>query len=141
MFGAIMVHVAALAEGCEVLRGVIRRVVIAVPGGQNHACGAHASQDVIDPDRQTDEVPSPIAPGDNLRVPPATIAEMEYGLPMWAGADLTAALRPLEADHGRELRPVDGIEEAVLASVRHGYQPCRDAMAAAAWLRARAWGK
>jgi hypothetical protein len=39
MFGLIVVHVAALAEGCEVLRGVICGIVIAVTDSQDtRAC-------------------------------------------------------------------------------------------------------
>lgn len=141
MFRSIVVHVAALTKGGEVLGSVVGRVMVAVPGCQDHARGPDTPEDVVGSDRQTDEVPGPIAPGDNLCVPPATVAEMEYGLPMWAGTDLAAPLRPLEADHGRELGPVDGVEEAVLAPDRHARQSRCAAAAAAAWLRALAWGK
>jgi len=41
-------------------------------------------------------------------------------LAMWASAALAAAFRPREPDHGRELRPVDRVEEAVLGPDRHG---------------------
>lgn len=144
MFGPVVVHVAALAEGREVLGPIVRRVVIPMPGGQDHPGGPHTPKNIIGPDREADEASGSIAPGAFRSIPPATIAEMEHALPMRTGADLAAPLRPLEADHGREFAPVDGIEEAVLASDRHARQSCRavtTVAAAAAWLRARAWGK
>jgi hypothetical protein len=138
MFGPIVVHVAALAEGGEVFTHVVRRVVIAVPGRQNQARGAHASQNVIGPHCQTDEAPGPIAPGAHLSIPPAPIAKMKDALSMRTGADLTTASCPLEANDGRELRPVDGIEEVVLAPDWHQEDAFRVAAAArSTWLRVR----
>ena len=99
MLGPIVVHVAALAEGGEVLGPVVRRVVIAVPGGQDYPCGPHPSEDIIGSDRQTDEVPGSVTPGAFLPIPPATIAEMKDALPMGTGANLAPPLRTLEADH------------------------------------------
>ncbi|KQQ37520.1 hypothetical protein ASF58_23415 [Methylobacterium sp. Leaf125] len=119
MLRAIVVHVAALAEGREVLGPVVGGVMIAVPSSQDHACGPHPFEDIIRPDRQTDEASGSITPGALLPIPPATVPEMKDALPMRTQTDLAAPLRPLEADHGRELRPIDGVEEAVLAPDRH----------------------
>jgi hypothetical protein len=142
MLGPIVVHVAALAEGREVLSGVVGGVVIAVSGSQNHACGPHPSEDIIGPDREADEAPRSVTPRAFLSIPPTPIAKMEDPLPVRTGANLAPPLRPLEADHGRELRPIDRVEEAVLAPDRHQEDACRVAAAAtSAWLRVRAWGK
>jgi hypothetical protein len=119
MFGSIVVHVAALAEGGEVLGPVVRRVMIAVASGQDYPCGAHASENIIGSDRQTDEASGSVTPGAFLPIPPAAVPEVEDSLPVRTGANLAPAIRALEADHGRELRPIDGVEEAVLAPDRH----------------------
>jgi len=120
MFGPIMVHVAALTEGCEVLRGVVGRVVIAVPGCEDDTRRPHLSEDIVSPDRQANEAPCPIPPGAFGFVPPAAISEMEDSLPVGASADLTEATCTREPDHGRELGPIDGVEEAMLAPDGHG---------------------
>lgn len=62
MFGSIVVHVAALAEGREVLRGVVRRVVITVPGRQDHSRSPHPTEDIIGSGRQTDEASCAVTP-------------------------------------------------------------------------------
>jgi hypothetical protein len=119
MLRAIVVHVAALAEGGEVLRPVVGRVMIAVPGRENHARGSHTPENIIRPDRQTDEASGSITPGARLSIPPATVPEMKDALSMRTQTDLAAPLSPLKADHSRELAPIDGVEEAVLAPDRH----------------------
>ncbi len=75
--------------------------------GQDHAGPARSPEDVglyRDPDP-----PAPaITPSAGVRVPPAAIAKVVDHPPVRAPAALTAAFRPPEPDHGRELRPVDG---------------------------------
>ena len=44
--------------------------------------------------------------------------------PVRSLAALATAFRPAEPDHGRELRPVDGVEEAVLGPDRHSGALC-----------------
>ena len=60
-------------------------------------------------------------------LPPATIAEVVDHPPVGPPAALAAAFRPPEPDHGRELRPVDGVEEAMLGPDRHGAALCHSA--------------
>ena len=114
-----MVHMTPLAERREVGVRIVGRIVIAVCGGQDHPRRPHRLQHVIGINREADDPPCPIAPGTGLSVPPAAIAEVPDGLPVWTPAALTAALGAAEADHRRQLRPVDGVEEAVLAPDWH----------------------
>ena len=123
---------------CALATESVRRVMIAVPGGQDYPRGTHTTQDIIGSDRQTNEAPGSVTPGARLSIPPATVPEVEDPLPMRTGANLAPPLRALEADHSRELRPVDGIEEAMLTPDWHARQSRCAAAAAAAWLRVRA---
>ena len=120
MLGPVMVHVAALAEGCEIGVRVVGRVVVTMSGGKDYPRRPYSLQHIVSPSRETDDPPSAIAPGTGLSVPPTAIAEMPDGLPMRSPAALTAALSAPKADHSRQLWPVDGVEEAVLAPNRHG---------------------
>ena len=72
---------------------------------------------------QPDKAPASVAPDAALFVPPATIAKVADQLPMRSGAVLTAAPGTLEADHSRQLRPVDGVQPAVLRADRHQLCP------------------
>ena len=115
-----MVHVAPLAEGREVSVRVVGRVVIAMSGGQDHSGRSYRLQHVIHLDGEANNPAFPIAPGTDLGVPPAAVTKMPDGLPMWTPAAFTAPFGAAKADHRRQLRPVDGVEEAVLAPDRHG---------------------
>jgi len=100
MFRSIVVDVVALAESREVLRGVVGRVGIAVPGGEDHTGRSYSFEHVVCSDREADEAPGSITPSDSFIVPPATIPEMEDALSTRTGTNLAASLRPLEADDG-----------------------------------------
>ena len=119
MFRPVVDHVAALAKGREVGVRVVGRVVVAMSGGKDHPRRPHGLEHIVRPNRETDDPPSAIAPGTSLSVPPAAVAEMPDGLPMRSPAALTAALGATEADHSRQLWPVDGVEEAMFAPDRH----------------------
>ena len=119
----IVDHVATLAEGREVAVSVVRGVVIPVSSGQQDLCLAGLPEDVR-PYADPDPTASAIAPPAGLRVPPAAIAEVVDHSPVRPSAALAAASRPAEPDHGRELRPIDRIEEAVLGPDWHGGALC-----------------
>ena len=118
MLGSIVDHVASLAKGREVGVRVVRGVVVLMSSGQHHLSPAGPSEDVSfysDPDP-----PAPaVTPPASICVPPATVAEVVDCPPMRSPAALAAASRAPEPDYGRELRPVDGVEEAVLGPDRH----------------------
>lgn len=120
MLRPVVVHVTPLAERREVGVRVVGGIVVAVSGGQNHSRGPNRTEHVVAIDREADDPPSAIAPGTGLRVPPAAVAEMPDSFSVRPPAALTAAPSAPKADYRRELRPVDGIEEAVLAPDRHG---------------------
>ena len=60
-----------------------------------------------------------VPPGTSVGVPPAAITEVVNPPKVRAPASLTPAARAPEADHGRELGPIDWVEVAVLRSDRH----------------------
>ena len=72
-------------------------------------------------------LPQPVTPAAGVHIPPATVAEVVDDPPMRSPAAFAAPPCPSEPDHGRELRPVDGVEEAVLGPDRHGGAPCHSA--------------
>jgi hypothetical protein len=126
-------HVAALAEGGEVGVRVVRGVVIPMGCGQNDPGPASVAEDVY-LCRDPDPAAPAVAPAARIRVPPAPITEVVDHSPVRPPAALTAASRPPEADHSRELRPVDGVEEAVLGPDRHGGALCHRA-----WEKRSGW--
>ena len=126
MFGPIVDHVAALAEGREVGVGVVGGVVIPMGSSQHNSCSVNQAEDV-GPCRDPYPPAPAIAPSASLRVPPAPVAEVVDHPPMRSSAALAAAPSPTEPDHGRELCPVDGVEEAMLGPDRHGAALCHRA--------------
>ena len=62
--------------------------------------------------------------GSALLVPPSTVTEMPHPRAVWPAAMLTTAAGALEADHGRQLRPVDGVQVAELRADRHQAVSC-----------------
>ena len=72
-------------------------------------------------------LPPSVSPPAGVRIPPPPVAEVVDHPPVWASAALAAALRPAEPDHGRELRPVDRVEDAVLGQDRHRGALCHPA--------------
>ena len=134
----VMVHVAPLTEGREVLVRVVAGVVVAMRGREHHPGRAQASK-VLEAREALESVPPSVTPTAGRGIPPASVAQMVDRLPVRPSASLTGTSCPSEADHGGELRPVDRVVEAVLTPDRHRDQV--SLAAAAAWLRARAWGK
>ena len=123
MLRPVVDHVASLAEGHEVGVCIVRGVVVPVRRGQHHPGPTGEAEDV-GPRRDPDPPASPIKPEASIGVPPATISEVINHPPVRPSAALTAAPRPAGPDHGRELRPVDRVEEAVLGPDRHGGALC-----------------
>lgn len=119
MLGPVVDQVATLAKGYEVGAGVVERVVVAVRGSQHHTRPAGAAEHVIAAELQSDQTPTAVAPALDLHVPPATIAEMDDHLLVRSSAALASSSGPAKADRGRKLRPVDRVEEAMLAPDRH----------------------
>jgi hypothetical protein len=129
MLRPVMVHVAALTERGEVLVRVVAGVVVAMRGRKHHPGRAQTSK-VLEARQALESVSPPIAPAAGRGIPPASVAQMVDRLPVRPSASLAGASRPLEADHGGELRPVDWIIEAVLAPDRHRDQVSLAAAAA-----------
>jgi len=119
MLGAIMDHVASLAEGREVGVRVVAGVVIAMGGREHDARPARTPEHIVDAEGEAHPLAAPITPSAAFGIPPSAVAQMVDDPPMRPPAALTAALGPVEPDHDRELRPVYRIEEAVLAPDRH----------------------
>ena len=137
--GAVVIEMAALAEGGEIAVVVVGRVLIKMGAGDAHQGGRDRQLQLIRPGigqrSLADQPPAPVPPPLDLIVEPASVAEMIDGLVMGPAAMLASALGPAEADRGGEFAPVDRVEVAVLASDRHRGQPLL------ATLLARARGK
>lgn len=121
MLGPVVEHVATLAEGLEIARGVVAGVVVEMASREEHPRRAEAGQTRGRGGRaeRGEDTPSAAAPDLALLIPPPTVAEMIDELAMRPPALFTAAVGAGEADHGGELRPVDGIEPAMLRADRH----------------------
>ncbi len=114
-----MEQVAPLAPRGEVGVRVVSRVMVAVCSGQVHSSGPHDPQHIIIAGGRARTASSSISPCAGVRIPPAAIAKMIDHASMRPAAALAPTLRPVEPDHGRQLRPVDGVKETVLAPDRH----------------------
>lgn len=120
MLWPVVDHVAALAEGQEVGVRLIGGVVVAMSSGQDHPGRSRSSEHVIRSEREAGHPARTIAPRAGPRVLPAAVAGIRDGLPVRTPAALTAATSATEADHRRQLRPIDGVEEAMHPPDRHG---------------------
>lgn len=106
MLGAIVNHVASLAEGGEIARMIVGRIRAKMGAGQDDA---GAEQPLVPQLRAVAgfaaAVPA-VAPGVRRRIRPPSIAQMQDFQAMGGGAALTPALSALEANDGGELAPV-----------------------------------
>lgn len=115
MLGPIVLEVAALAPGGEIRIAVATGVVLTMAGRQYWHRQSRARQIGRAPHRP----PSVRPPGAGLRIVPAPVVEADDDVPVRPTALLAAAARSFEADHRRELRPVERIEEAEFGADRH----------------------
>ena len=123
MFQPVVQHVTPLAEGSEVCVLVVRRVVIAMGGCQNHLGQAQALSDPRWSGNGTENLSSSAAPRACGRIPPATITQMVDTLPVRPPTPFACTSSPTEPDHGGQLGPIDRVKEAVLAPDRHPFTP------------------
>ena len=115
----VVLQVAALVPRCEVPARVVGRVVVPMRRRQDDSGGAQADRQVRERRRSSKAPARPVAPGADLGVPPPPVPEMVDQAPMRPAATLTGAASAPEPDLARELRPVEGIEVAVLGPDRH----------------------
>jgi hypothetical protein len=121
MLLAVVEHVAALAECLEIAGTIVGRVVVEVGRGQQHSRLPQPARAPVRC-RQIAELSAPtIAPGALSLIPPAPVTQVADHLAMRAPALLASGVRPLEANDGRELAPVDRIEPAELRADRQGW--------------------
>jgi len=117
MLGRVVEHVAALAEGGEVVGGVVAGVVVEVRAGEDDVGGAHRSQREAAPDPGD---PTAVrSPDLRPRIPPAPVAEMRNVAAVRAGAAFALGAGAAEADRRGQLAPVDRVEPAVVGTDRH----------------------
>src|SRR5215217_6227561 len=124
MLRPVVQHVAALTERLQVRGPVVGWVVIEMRAGEDHA----RRPDSPLPQPQRGKLPewsaSSVTPLPLLAIPPAPIAQVADRSSMRPAAPLAFALRSSEADHGRELGPVDGVEPAIAGMDRHQGLTC-----------------
>ena len=123
MLVAVVQHVAALAEGHQIGVLVVGRVVVTVGRRQHHLRDPDPGEQILVAQPLPKSAALAVTPSRNFGIPPPAIPEVEDPLQVRTCAFFAPALRPSEADHGGELRPVDGVEEAVLRPDRHPCSP------------------
>ena len=106
----VVEHVPALTERGEVAVRVVGGVVVPVCRRQHHAGRTDLTEQVDAAGPPTETTARAIAPSARLRIPPAAIAQADDTLEVRLATALTAPARAAEADHGRELGPVDRVE-------------------------------
>ena len=119
VLGPVVIDVASLAKRDEVGVGVVRGVVVSMRGGEDHLRSPQALK-LVQAGQNGHGASLPVSPCSAGRIPPAPVPEAVDEPAMRSAAPLTGPAGPAEPDHGRKLRPVDGVEEAVLAPDRHG---------------------
>ena len=118
MLPAVLREVASLAKRHEIARLIVRRIVVAMRRRQNHPRRLERLQmlGLGPPQRLSSSAP----PSSGCLVPPAPVGKSKDRPVMRPAATLTASTSPPEADHGRELRPINRVKPAVLWPDRHG---------------------
>ena len=96
MLRSIVDHVAALAQGGELVEGAVTGIVVEVRAGQHHFGPLASCEDVLG--RATCAPPLRTPPVEPLRIPPPAISEMKDALAMWPPTMLANASCPFEAD-------------------------------------------
>lgn len=121
MLRTVMEYVATLTQRRELVERAVTRIMVEVRAGQHHRRPSTLRQDVFC--RSSCAPPLPVAPAMPFPVPPSSVPEMEYFLPMGAPAMLASAPCPHKANMVGELRPVDRVQKHVLGSDRHQASP------------------
>ena len=118
MLPTVLREVASLAKRHEIARLIVRRIVVAMRRRQNHPRRLERLQMLgLGPlERPSSSAP----PSFGCLVPPAPVGKSKDRPVMRPAATLTASTSPPEADHGRELRPINRVKPAVLWPDRHG---------------------
>ncbi len=112
MLFTVVRHMAALTKGLQISWPVDGGIMIEVSGRQNHL-GDPDGRVVGGQSEAGQSAPTPVAPGPVLLVPPTTVAQVPDIAAMRPAAYLAAALRSLEPDQCRQLRPVDRIKPSM----------------------------
>lgn len=115
MLGAIVLKMAALAPGGEIGIAVPAGIMLTMTGRQDRHRQPRARQIGHAPQC----LPPVGAPSVGLYIVPAPVVEADDDVPVRPPASLAASTRSFEADHRRELRPVDRIEIAEFGADRH----------------------
>ncbi len=115
MLGAIVLKMAALAPGGKIGIAVPAGIMLTMTGRQDRHRQPRARQIGHLPQR----LPPVRSPSSGLRIPPAPVVEADDEVSVRPSTSLAASTRSFEADHCRELRPVDRIEMAEFAADRH----------------------
>jgi hypothetical protein len=119
MLVTIVQQVAALAERCEVGIHVVRRIVVPVSRRQHDPGRADATEEILAHQPPAQTAPPTVTPAFEVRVEPPPIPEVMNAPKVRAPAALAPPARAPEADHSRQLAPVNRVEVAVLRSDWH----------------------
>ena len=119
MLRPVMLEMAALAPRREIRIAVAARVMLAMTGRQDRYRQPGCRQD-RNAGLAAQKPATAGALGARLRIVPGSAVDADDHMPVRTPAGLAAPAGAAEADHRRELRPVDRIEMAVFGADRHG---------------------
>lgn len=117
MLGSIVDHVAALAQGCQLVEGAVTGIVVEVRAGQHHFGPFASCEDVLGWASHAPPLRTP--PVEPLRVPPPPVPQMKDALAMRSPTMLANAPCPFEADEVRDMLPVDRVQKDMFRADRH----------------------
>lgn len=117
MLGRIVDHVAALAQGCQLIEGAVTGIVVEVRAGQHHLGPLAANKNILGWTTYAPPLRTP--PVEPIRIPPPAISEMEDALAMRPPTMLANAPCPFETDEARDMLPVDRVKKDMLGADRH----------------------
>ena len=117
MLGRIVDHVAALAQGGQLVEGAVAWIVMEVGAGQHHFGPLAPCEDILG--RASHAPPLRTPPVKPLCIPPPSISEMENTLAMRSPTMLANAPCPFEADEARDMLPVDRVQKDMFGADGH----------------------
>jgi hypothetical protein len=115
----IVQHVAALAEGAEVLQPVVGRIAVQVRGCEHDA--GHPKPSCLHKVGPPGHAPLAVPPGRRLLVKPPPIRKAADKCEVWSSTALAPTSSALEANVAAQRTPVRRIERPQLRAYGHDY--------------------
>jgi hypothetical protein len=117
VIAAVLDHVAALAKAPQIAEPVVRRVIVEMGGGEDHARRAYL--DGLHERRLKGRPTTAVPPCPTQWVKPSSVREAANRAAVWPLAALAFALGAIEADAPADFRPMRRVKAAQLGSDWH----------------------